>query len=125
VKLLRDVKVRRQPKELGKLSELDAKPSTICHPHKDSLLLIKKESGVELYDDLLVPVVAKRQKVGNAMELTSFQNFVEVHILLSLHVVQVYPLYLDNRRSLPIEHIVVPVLLKESPKALVSAPFLG
>jgi hypothetical protein len=32
----------------------------------------------------------------DAMELTGFQNFVEVHILLALHVVHVYPLLLDN-----------------------------
>jgi hypothetical protein len=71
VKFLRDVKVRRQPKELGKLSELDVEPSAICHPHKDSLLPIKEESRVELCDDILVPVVAKLQKVRDAMELTS------------------------------------------------------
>jgi hypothetical protein len=59
VKFLRDGKVRRQPKELGKLSELDVELVAICHPQKDSLLLIKEESGVELCDDLLVPVVAK------------------------------------------------------------------
>jgi hypothetical protein len=51
--------VRTQPKELGKLSELDVELLAICHPHKDSLLLIKEESGVELCDDLLVVVVAK------------------------------------------------------------------
>jgi hypothetical protein len=88
-------------------------------------LLIKEESGVELCDDLLVPVVAKLQKVRDAMELTSFQNSVEVRILLALHVVQVYPLHLDHRHSLPVEHRVVPVLLKECPETLVSAPFLG
>jgi hypothetical protein len=59
VKFLRDGKVRRQPKEFDKLSELDIEPSAICHPHKDSLLLIKEESGVELCDDLLVPGIAK------------------------------------------------------------------
>jgi hypothetical protein len=56
-----------QPKELGKLSELDVEPYAICHPHKYSLVLIKEESGVELYDDLLVPVVAKLQKVRDAI----------------------------------------------------------
>jgi hypothetical protein len=37
------------------------KPSAISHPHKDSLFLVKEESGVELNDDLLVPVVAELQ----------------------------------------------------------------
>jgi hypothetical protein len=88
-------------------------------------LFVKEESGVDLYDGLLVPVVAKLQKVRNAMELTSFQNSVEVHIILALHVVQVYPLHLDNWHSLLVEHRVVPVLLKESPETLIGAPFLG
>jgi hypothetical protein len=59
VKFLRDGKVRRQPKELDKLSELDVESSAISHPHKHSLLLIKEENRVELCDDLLVLVVAK------------------------------------------------------------------
>jgi hypothetical protein len=59
------------------------------------------------------------------MEVTTFQNFVEVHILLALHVVQEYPLHLDNWRSLLVEHRVVPVLLKERPETLIGAPFLG
>jgi hypothetical protein len=53
VNLLRDAKVRRQHKELSKVSEPDVEPSTIYHPHKDFLFLIKEESGVELCDDLL------------------------------------------------------------------------
>jgi hypothetical protein len=88
--------VSRQPNELDKLSELDVEPAAICHPHKDSLFLIKEESGVELCDDLFVPVVAKLQKMREAMELIGFQNSIEVHILLALHVVHVYPLLFDN-----------------------------
>jgi hypothetical protein len=48
-----------------------------------------------------------------------------VHILLALHVVLVYPRHLDNWCSHPIEHRVVPVLLKECPEMLVGDPFLG
>jgi hypothetical protein len=57
VKLLGNVKLRRQPKNLSKLSKLDVKPSAISHPHKDSLFLVKEETGVELNNDLLIPVV--------------------------------------------------------------------
>jgi hypothetical protein len=32
-------------------------PSVISHPHKDTLFLIIEESGVELEDDFLIPVV--------------------------------------------------------------------
>jgi hypothetical protein len=34
-------------------------PSTISHPHKDYLFLVIEESGVELRDDFLIPVVPK------------------------------------------------------------------
>jgi hypothetical protein len=37
----------------------------------------------------------------------------------------VNPLHWDNRPSLLIEHNVVPILLKESPKMVAIAPFLG
>jgi hypothetical protein len=37
----------------------------------------------------------------------------------------VYPLHQDNCPSLPVEHSVVLVLLKESSEMLISAPFLG
>jgi hypothetical protein len=87
VKLLRVVKVRRQPKELGKLCKLDVEPSSLGHPHKDSLFLTKEESRIELYDDLLIPVVPKWQKVRDAMKFTCFKNSVEGDILLALHVV--------------------------------------
>jgi hypothetical protein len=59
------------------------------------------------------------------MKFTRFKNLVEGDILLALHVVKVYPLHRHNMPSLPIDHSVVPILLKESPKMLVGAPFLG
>jgi hypothetical protein len=59
VKLLGDVKLRRQPKNLSKLSKLDGEPSAIGHPSKEPLFLVKEEGGEELYDDLLAPIVAE------------------------------------------------------------------
>jgi hypothetical protein len=61
--------MRRQPKDLGELCELDGEPLAIGHPNKDSIFLVKVESGVELRDDLLVPVVTEQQQVSDAMEL--------------------------------------------------------
>jgi hypothetical protein len=72
VKLLGNVKLRRQPKNLSKLSKLDVKPCAISHLHKDSRFLDKEESGVELSVDLLVPVVPELQQVSDAMKVTSF-----------------------------------------------------
>jgi hypothetical protein len=54
------------------LSKLDVKPCAISHLHKDSRFLDKEESGVELSDDLLVPVVPELQQVSDAMKVTSF-----------------------------------------------------
>jgi hypothetical protein len=34
-------------------------PSAISHPHKDPLFFVIEDSGVELRDDLLIPVVPK------------------------------------------------------------------
>jgi hypothetical protein len=37
------------------------KPSAIGNPHKDSLFLVKEESGVEISDDFLIPIIPKLQ----------------------------------------------------------------
>jgi hypothetical protein len=76
--------VRRQPKNLYKLCDLDVEPSSISHPHEDSLFLVKEESSVELSDDFLILVVLKRQKLSDAIELTSLKNLVEVHVPVTL-----------------------------------------
>jgi hypothetical protein len=126
VKLLGVVKVRGQPKKLGKLCKLDAEPSAVSYPHKDSLFLLKEESGIELCDDLLILVVPKLQKIRDAMKVTSFKNFVESGtLLLPPHIVNVNPLHRDNKPGLPVGHSVIPILLKEGPKTLIGAPFLG
>jgi hypothetical protein len=65
VKIRGVVKVTGQPKKLGKLCKLDVEPVAIGHPHKDPLLLVKEDSGIELYDDFLIPVVPKLLKVAS------------------------------------------------------------
>jgi hypothetical protein len=47
--------MRRQPKNLGNLGELDVERSAIGHPHEDSLFLVKEESGVEFSNDFEGP----------------------------------------------------------------------
>jgi hypothetical protein len=47
-----------------------------------------------------------------------------VYILLVPHVVNVNPLMLHHWRGLQIKHKLVPILIKESLKSLISAPFL-
>jgi hypothetical protein len=117
-----NVELRRQPKNLSKLSKIDVKPSTISHTHEDPLFLVKEESGVELSDDLLVPIVAELQQVSDAMKVTSLYNFVEVNVLLVPHVINMHPLMFDHGRCLLVEHGAVTILMKESPKSLICAP---
>jgi hypothetical protein len=105
-------------------TKLHIESPAIGHPHKDPLFLIKEESVVELSDDLLVPVVPELQQICNSMEVTSLWNPVEVHILLVPHVIYMHKLMLDHRRSLWVEHSLVPVLMKESLEPLISPSLL-
>jgi hypothetical protein len=102
VELLGDVKLRRQPKNLIKLSKLDGEPSAISHPHKDPLFLVKEESRVKLSNDFLVPIVAELKQVRDAMKVTGFQDPVEMHIPFVPHIIYIRPLMLDHRRGLRI-----------------------
>jgi hypothetical protein len=117
--------VRKQSKNLCKLCELDVEPSAISHPHEDSLFLFNEESSVELGDDFLILVVLKRQKLSDAMELTSFQDPVEVHILLVSHIINVNPLSRNHWLGLTVENRVVPILMKECLEPLIHAPLLA
>jgi hypothetical protein len=67
MKILRDVQVRRQSKNLSKAGQLHMKPPTIGHPHEDLLFLVIEESGVELSYDLLIPIVPKLQQLSDLM----------------------------------------------------------
>jgi hypothetical protein len=109
---------------LSKLRELDIKSSAISHPHKDLLFLVKEESRVELSDDLLVPIVPELQQICNPMEVTCFENPVEVHIIRIPHIIYIHPLMTDHGRGLRVEHSQVPILMKEGPEPLISAPLL-
>jgi hypothetical protein len=47
-----------------------------------------------------------------------------VHILLAPHVVNMDPLMFDHWSSLWVNHSLVPILMKEGPESLISAPLL-
>jgi hypothetical protein len=59
------------------------------------------------------------------MKVAIFKNFVEGGIILLPHIIKVNPLHWDNRLVLCEKYSVIPILLKESPKPLIGAPFLG
>jgi hypothetical protein len=73
-------------------------PSTISHPHKDPLFLVIEESGVELRDDFLIPVVLKLEQICDTMQITSLKNHVKVHALLVSHILNIHILLLDHWR---------------------------
>jgi hypothetical protein len=71
-------------------------PSVISHPYKDSLFLVIEESGVELRDDFLIPVVPKLEQIGDTMQVTRLKNLVKMHVLLVPHILNIHILLLDH-----------------------------
>jgi hypothetical protein len=99
-------------------------PSAISHQHKDPLFLVIEESGVELRDDFLIPVVPKLEQISDIMQVTSLKNPIKMHVLLVSHILNIHILLLDHWRWLWIKHSPIPVLMKEGPESLISAPLL-
>jgi hypothetical protein len=99
-------------------------PSAISHPHKDPLFLVIEESGVELGDDFLIPVVPKLEQISDTMQVTSLKNPIKMHVLLVPHILNIHILPLDHWRCLRIKHSPIPVLMKEGLESLISAPLL-
>jgi hypothetical protein len=100
------------------------KPSAISHPHKDLLFLVIEESGVELRDDFLIPVVPKLEQISDIMQVTSLKNHVKVYVLLVPHILNIHILLLDHWRWLRIKHSPISILMKESLESLISVHFL-
>jgi hypothetical protein len=78
--------------------------SAISHPHKDPLLLVKEESGVELRDDFLIPVVPKLEQISDTMQVTSLKNPVKMHVLLVLHILNIHILSIQRDAMACFEH---------------------
>jgi hypothetical protein len=72
------------------------KPSAINHLHKDPLFLVIEKIGVELGDDVLIPVVPKLEQISDTMQVTSLKNPVKVHVLLVPHILNIRILLLDH-----------------------------
>jgi hypothetical protein len=67
VKLLGDVQLRRQPKNLSKLG-----------------------------DDFLIPVVPKLEQISDTIQVTSLKNPVKMHALLVPQILNIHILLLDH-----------------------------
>jgi hypothetical protein len=72
-------------------------PSVISHPHKDPLFLVIEESGVELRDDFLIPVVPKLEQISDTMQVIRLKNPVKMHVLIP-HILNIHILLLDRWR---------------------------
>jgi hypothetical protein len=59
------------------------------------------------------------------MKVASFKIFVEGGILLLPHIIKVDPLHWGNGLGLLEKHNTIPTLMKESPKSVIDASFLG
>jgi hypothetical protein len=79
-------------KQLGKLWDCDLILSSICHPHKLMSIDMKVESGVELTDDLIVPIILEAHHLCHLELITSGFYAVEVGVVTGLHPLPVYPL---------------------------------
>jgi hypothetical protein len=73
-------------------------PSAISHPHKDPLFLLIEESGVELEDDFLIPVVAKLEQISATMQVTGLKNPIKMHVVHVPHILNIHILLLDHWR---------------------------
>jgi hypothetical protein len=99
-------------------------PSAISHSHKYPIFLVIEESGVELEDDLLIPVVPKLEQISDTMQVTRLKNPVKMYVLLVPYILNIHILLLDHWRWLQIKYSLIPVLIKEGPESLISAPLL-
>jgi hypothetical protein len=73
-------------------------PIVISHPHKYPLFFIIEESGVELRDDFLIPVVPKLEQISDTIQVTSLKNPVKLHVILVSHILNIHILLLDHWR---------------------------
>jgi hypothetical protein len=71
---------------VSKLYNSDSTPSLIYHPLQGLIVLLKEESGVKLSYPLFVPRILKLKSANEIMSFSCFNDFVEVGVLLALHV---------------------------------------
>jgi hypothetical protein len=83
-----------------------------------------EESGVELRDDFLIPVVPKLEQISDTMQVISLKNPVKMHVLFVPHILNIHIWLLDHWRWLRIKHSPIQVLIKEGLESLISAPLL-
>jgi hypothetical protein len=82
-------------KEPGKLLKSDLIPHSLGHPMKFSCVpppLLNIQSGKELSDDLIIPILLESHKLSQMLGSTSTHNFIKNPVTLALHVTLIHSL---------------------------------
>jgi hypothetical protein len=108
-------------KQTCKIMDCDLTLPPVDHAHKLLCIGIKVKSGVELTDDLSVPVVLKAHHLGHLQLITSGFDLVEDSVTLSSHPLPIYPLGLHHGCLLVKVDGPVPIQVEIRPKTPVRA----
>jgi hypothetical protein len=77
---------------------------------------IEVESGEELIDDFLLPVILEAHHLGQLKLITSLLDGIEVLVPLGCHPFPIDPLGLHHRLPLQDLHWPIPIGVEEGPK---------
>jgi hypothetical protein len=89
----------------------------ICHPNKPLSICIKVKSGIELPDNLFVPIILEAHHLSHLQLITSLFDEVEVLVALGCHPLPINPFGLYHRLLLVKIDQPVPIGVEERPKA--------
>jgi hypothetical protein len=110
-------------KQMGKLSNYDLIALPISHTQKLLSIGIKAQSGIELIDDLIVPVILKAHHLGHHKLITCGFDLIKDGVTPSSHPIPSHPLCLHHW-FLRIEvNGAIPIRMKVRPKPRVRALF--
>jgi hypothetical protein len=79
-------------------------------------VLVKEKCGVELAEDLIVPIVLEFHHLGELQSITGISNMIKILVAAVLHPLPVDPLGFNNWLVLGELHREVPVHVEQSPK---------
>jgi hypothetical protein len=113
-------------KESSKLLKSDLIPHSLGHRMKFSYVpsLFNIQSGKELSDDLIVPILLLRHGIPQVFGSTSSHYLIKDHVMLFFHVGLVNPFRKCHGLDLGNDDRLIAVLLKSCVKFIVNAGFL-
>jgi hypothetical protein len=93
-----------QAEQSGKLQHGDLIPPSVSHSDKLMCINIEVEGGVELTNDLLVPVILVAHYICQLRLITSLLDGVEVFVPPGCHPFPIHPLGLHHRLLRDVHH---------------------